>query len=252
MRDIHKQSYYELLEIEPSASQEEILKAYNRARATYGNNSPALYSVFNKEEAQELLKLIDEAYAILSNQFKRKQYDQHSLQPNTPATTTTPVYAPNSEGDRSSPENTGSFAIPTSTFNYSIEQPILKKTSPTYQSQQQELQDSASGSDEAQASTRFGKYKVDSQFEAELKAMEDFPGFMIQKIRLYKNISVDQIAETTKISRTYIAAIETSDYPCLPAPVFIRGFLVQVSKILGLDSNKVAASYLKIMKESRN
>src|SRR3984957_4110703 len=75
MKDIHNQTYYELLEIDPSASQEEILKAYNRARATYGNNSPALYSLFNKEEAQDLLKLIDEAYSVLSNQFKRKQYD---------------------------------------------------------------------------------------------------------------------------------------------------------------------------------
>src|SRR3954469_1749320 len=80
MKDIHKQTYYELLEIKPDASQEEILKAYNRARATYGNNSPALYSLFNKEEAQELLKLIDEAYTVLSNPFKRKQYDKDSSQ----------------------------------------------------------------------------------------------------------------------------------------------------------------------------
>src|ERR1700677_5232411 len=75
MKDIRDQTYYELLEVEPTASQEDILKAYNRARATYGNNNPALYSLFNKEEAQDLLKLIDEAYAILGNQFKRKQYD---------------------------------------------------------------------------------------------------------------------------------------------------------------------------------
>src|ERR1700691_3370401 len=78
MRDIHDQTYYELLEIDATATQEEILKAYNRARATYGHNSPALYSLFNKEEAQELLRLIDEAYAVLSNQFKRKQYDNES------------------------------------------------------------------------------------------------------------------------------------------------------------------------------
>src|SRR5580698_2093570 len=75
MKDFHEQTYYELLDIKVSASQEDILKAYNRARATYGHNSPALYSLFNKEEAQELLKLIDEAYSVLSNQFKRRQYD---------------------------------------------------------------------------------------------------------------------------------------------------------------------------------
>src|SRR5580698_7890690 len=75
MKDFHEQTYYELLDIKVSASQEEILKAYNRARATYGHNSPALYSLFNKEEAEALLKLIDEAYSVLSNQFKRREYD---------------------------------------------------------------------------------------------------------------------------------------------------------------------------------
>jgi DnaJ-class molecular chaperone len=76
MKDLHEQNYYELLDITTDANQEAIVTAYNKARLTYGNSSPALYSLFNKEEAEELLKLIDEAYSVLSNQFKRREYDE--------------------------------------------------------------------------------------------------------------------------------------------------------------------------------
>src|SRR5438105_4035681 len=102
MKSIYDQNYYELLEISASASQEEILKAYNRARATYGHNSPALYSLFNKEEAQELLRFIDEAYMVLSNQFKRKQYDQNTLAVSKPSDKESEMAPPGED-----------FAIPT-------------------------------------------------------------------------------------------------------------------------------------------
>ncbi|MBX9766448.1 MAG: DnaJ domain-containing protein, partial [Bdellovibrionales bacterium] len=74
-----KQTYYEVLEVSPSASREEIMKAYQKAKGAYSPNSPALYSVFSKEEADQLLKIIDEAYSVLVNQEKRREYDQNLI-----------------------------------------------------------------------------------------------------------------------------------------------------------------------------
>src|SRR5687767_10413505 len=74
-----KQTYYEVLEISPSASREEIMKAYQKAKGAYSPNSPALYSVFSKEEADQLLRIIDEAYSVLVNQEKRREYDQNLI-----------------------------------------------------------------------------------------------------------------------------------------------------------------------------
>jgi hypothetical protein len=251
MKDIHDQTYYELLEVDPSASQEEILKAYNRARATYGHNSPALYSLFNKEEAQELLRLIDEAYAVLSNQFKRKQYDSKH--------TGTPSFKPSS-GD------TDHLAIPSATglpgFAEDSMQmsPVLSAgpVAPAPRSAPAPVNSAASAphaqktsgsSDAGMGSTRFGTYKVDPMFEEEIKNIATFSGDVIQRIRLYKNITLDQISDVTKVSRPYLLAIESNNYKALPAPVFVRGFLVQISKILGLDANKVADSFIKLAKE---
>ena len=207
MKSITEQNYYELLEIEPTASQEDILKAYNRARATYSNNSPALYSLFNKEEAQELLRLIDEAYLVLSNQYKRKQYDKTSPQQMSFVETE----------EKAIPEAV--TAVPTL----------------------------SSGKDQW-ASTRFGSYKVDENFEREIRDTEAFTGSLLQSIRMYKNVSLDQISEVTKISRPYLIAVEKNDYASLPAPVFVRGFLSQIAKILGLDPDKVTRSYMEAIK----
>lgn len=271
MKDIANQNYYEILEIEPNATQEEVLKAYNRARATYGNNSPALYSLFSKEEAQELLRLIDEAYVVLSNQFKRKQYDQgksrnhfdseKSEQTQKPKETSLGEFAIPSASEIGeflpdeipttaaenlwvSKKNTGSSAQ-TSTPPAQMAVPSIEPTL----TKPGEVQFGIEPRDNT-GRTRFGTYRIDKAYEDEIKNIQDFSGPALQKIRLYKNITLDQISEVTKISRTYLISLENNDYPCLPASVFIRGFLVQVAKILELDGNKVATSYLKIMKEA--
>jgi len=74
-RRADESSYYEILEIDPSASGREVHMAYMRAKETYSPESPALYTMFTPDEARQLLKMIDEAFSVLSNQMKRQEYD---------------------------------------------------------------------------------------------------------------------------------------------------------------------------------
>lgn len=240
MKDIHKQSYYELLDIEPTASQEDILKAYNKARATYGHNSPALYSLFNQDEAQQLLKLIDEAYLVLSNQFKRKQYDTS----NAHAFKNSQI---NDLKIQSQPElQLEELAIPSAStvpIATEVETRVVVDAVP-YQPPQIETYNNV-------RTTKYSAYSHDEKFETEMKTIDNFTGSVLQSIRLYKNISLDQISEVTKISRSYLMALERNDFAALPASVFVRGFLVQLAKILDLDSQKVANSYISNMKDTQ-
>ncbi len=244
MKAIHEQNYYELLEIAPGASQEEILHAYNRARATYGHNSPALYSLFNKEEAQELLRLIDEAYAVLSNQFKRKNYDQsHELRYQTENIVAEgPGFAAGIR--QSAPAETfiEDLAVPNAATTAITESQPAKEPIP-FRSQ-------ASG-ETVHGKTRFGHFQVDPNMDSEIKNIEIFTGETLKKIRHYKNISIEQISDSTKISRTYLHAIENNDFKVLPAKVFTRGFVVQLAKMLELPEDKVAQSYLSQLQNER-
>lgn len=64
--------YYEMLEVSENASREVIEKAY---RVLVKKNHPDLQTSENKVKAEERIKKINEAYEILSDESKKKQYD---------------------------------------------------------------------------------------------------------------------------------------------------------------------------------
>lgn len=64
--------YYEILEVSKNASEEIIEKAYKVLAKKY---HPDLQEEQNKKQAEEKMKLINEAYEVLSDIDKRKKYD---------------------------------------------------------------------------------------------------------------------------------------------------------------------------------
>lgn len=69
-------NYYDILEINAHCPQHEITTAYERAKLTYSGENPAIYTMFNEEEARDLLKLVEEAYSVLGNKTLRALYDE--------------------------------------------------------------------------------------------------------------------------------------------------------------------------------
>jgi len=84
-------NYYEVLEVAYDAPQHEVHKAYTRAKATYAQDNPALYSMFTRDEARDLLKLIEEAYSVLGNHGLRRNYDDTLQKSNSQRATLTSV-----------------------------------------------------------------------------------------------------------------------------------------------------------------
>lgn len=69
------QNFYEILEIPPDATGKHIERAYRIARATYQPASVATYPIFSDEDNLEILRRIEEAYAVLSDARLRREYD---------------------------------------------------------------------------------------------------------------------------------------------------------------------------------
>ncbi|MBI5546787.1 MAG: helix-turn-helix domain-containing protein [Deltaproteobacteria bacterium] len=86
MKPLVEQNFYEILEVAPDASSEQIDQAFARAMAYYGPESLAVYSLVTIEEAQKLIRLVEDAYLVLSDAMARHAYDrEHGLLSPAPA-----------------------------------------------------------------------------------------------------------------------------------------------------------------------
>jgi hypothetical protein len=69
-------------------------------------------------------------------------------------------------------------------------------------------------------------------------------GSTIKRMREARKISLDTLAELTKIRRPYLVAIEEHDAENLPSRVYLRGFLTQIARVLRVDKVKLSEGYL--------
>jgi hypothetical protein len=70
-------------------------------------------------------------------------------------------------------------------------------------------------------------------------------GEVLKQLREARGITLQQLAERTKVTRHHIENIEGDRYGHLPAAVYLRGILLSIARELRLDGQKVARSYLE-------
>jgi cytoskeletal protein RodZ len=64
----------------------------------------------------------------------------------------------------------------------------------------------------------------------------------LRTAREARNLTVHEVAETTKIRTDHIRALESGDYDVFTAPVYIRGFVRTYSTLLKLDVPQIMAA----------
>jgi len=74
-------------------------------------------------------------------------------------------------------------------------------------------------------------------------AMTDGVGEFLRRERELRYVSLDDVAERTKISRRYLEAIEEGQYDRLPGETFVRGFIRSYAQSVGLDPEDTLLRY---------
>lgn len=240
--DTEKKNYYEVLEIPMGASPQEIERAYTRARNAYSGDSVALYSLMSQAECDAILNQIEEAYAILGFPEKRREYDRVRGFNHAPRNPFEESVATPHMMERPAP-------APTRNDDFKDTQLPAQEARPNFQ-----YEDYGSNLQEAkvskvQALKKFSlDYTVDPAMEQKIEQSTDFTGPYLRQIREYKNVDMARLVEMTRISRTHLEAIESDNIGKLPADVYTRGFVAQLAKVLKLNPDLVATSYLHHIK----
>jgi flagellar biosynthesis protein FlhG len=198
-------SHYELLEVPPTASFEDIRRANRRIRDIYGTESIAVSGLYDPASLEAVHRRLDLAYTTLMDAAKRKDYDYELFPDGVPMPVSSP---PSGSSDAAPPPRPP-----------------------------------AKGDDPAQLATRPPM--------PEITARTEFSGPLLRQIREAVGVELREIAEKSKIGMAYLHALEGEIFAKLPAPVYVRGFLAEYARALGLDAERVKQTYLDRYRAAR-
>lgn len=76
-------------------------------------------------------------------------------------------------------------------------------------------------------------------------------GELLREKRISKELTLENIAEKTKIKLEYLAAIESSEFNKLPSATFAKGFLRNYATFLHLNGDTVVAMFRRDFTENK-
>jgi len=92
------------------------------------------------------------------------------------------------------------------------------------------------------------KAKKENVFDAPQEEGRDkiYCGQYLKKNRIEKGLTIEKLAEETKIMVSVLSSLEEDDYKHLPPPVYLKGIIKKYCRALGIEETKA----LEIYKES--
>lgn len=207
-------NYYDILQVNKNASSEIIEKAYKILAKKY---HPDLQPEDQKKQAEEILKEINEAYEVLSNPEKKKDYDDFLLEEETQKHS-----EPNSYYDR---ENTGtnSNSIPIHELKYKQQQELLRQQKLQQEQQLQREKELAYQEQLQQAREK-------AYYDAYIQDLKN-RGYKIR----YKKSLKDYIKDATALILTILILFLLWQIP------FIQNFLLQL-----FEENEILRALFKM------
>ncbi|MEZ4814738.1 MAG: helix-turn-helix domain-containing protein [Bdellovibrionota bacterium] len=209
-----KKNLYLVLDLTTRCTQNEILHAYNRAKSTYSRDSLAAYSLYDDNAKDSILREIEDAYHILGDARKRRQYDVSM------------GYAEGSVDDNYNYEDSipHSHTSPSSTPIKNFKKKL--EVTPNI------------------------RVEANPAFETEIQEASNLSGAFLRSIRLYRGYTEDQFAGLCHLKADHIIAIEEEKPLNLHHPVYLRGHLMLICEALQIpNANMLAKTYIERLQQ---
>ncbi len=182
MKGSAAQTHYEVLEVQRTATPQEVQRAYDRIRTLLGPGSLASYTLLDPADAAEFHQRLELARSVLLDPGARAAYDA-----TLPGGEARPRPAPGAPAAAPGPLPGAALQVPEGT---------------------------------------------------------EWTGELLRRAREARGLTTHQLAERTKVQRTFIEDAEADRLDRLPPSVYLRGNVYILATVLGLDAGSVVASYL--------
>lgn len=226
-----EENFYDLLKVDTRATVAEIVTAYHSAKNAFAKDSVATYSLFSSEEAEAVLKQLEEAYLTLSNLERRVEYDRRLTQP---------------EGTI---ESTLKASLSEQMPKELVQSPVASQAAPTPVTAMSET--SAISAETPMTPTSEGNVvSIDvgnhppTAVTPEPSRTDECSGTQLREMRAQRGLSMEDVARITKIPSKFLRTIEEDDFKRLPARVYIQGFIKNLAVLYKVDPKTTAKGYL--------
>lgn len=205
-------NYYEIMELNPQSSDELLIRArYVELKSFYASGTLIEKGILAERELLGLQEMLEEAYAVLGNPTLKTIYDEKF---------NVSAVAQNTSVESIKQES----ATPPAVESKEIKRPSFEHERKIWKL----------------------NYPVDQLKERYFQDLTHWDGSALTAIREYKKVSIADLSQFTKINPFYITAVEQMLPSQLPAHVFVRGYIVQIARAMGLNAEKVASSYMSL------
>jgi len=201
-------NFYDILEVAFDASPFEIHHAYQEMYQLYHEDSLASYSFFSREEREEILAKLDEAYSTLIDEKKRSRYDQLLIE----------------------------RGILEEGMQYQRDQKTLSLKSNSKLSNNNAV---------LRIRNQLKAIVSSNPTIQEILTQDVLTGKDLKKIREELGVSLEMIAEMVKVRIVFLRAIEDDQFEKTPSGMFLKSFLRAYAQCIGLNADIVASRYLK-------
>ena len=279
MKSFREQTYYELLEVQRSAPPDDVRAALHRALEACAPDSLALYALVDEEQAEALRRRLKEAARVLLDPAARAGYDRMlGLDAETPAESALWEEDEDEETDapaevlpvgpypRTEPAELAATAarLPVQTAQASLKLETAPPRWPARAPWRAQLQrpPGLPAPSAGTVSTSTAEVQQPGPPEAPAAPAEDRPrmpelppdvefnGELLRQVREARGLTLQQLAERTRIGRSHLERVEADRYSDLPPSVYLRGILMNLARELKLDAVRVSKSYLLLAARS--
>lgn len=78
-----------------------------------------------------------------------------------------------------------------------------------------------------------------------------YDGRFLKAVREQRGLSLESMAQSTRISHRYLEALEANAWDQLPAATFVRGYLKEIVRVLALGDRDVVGGYMSLYQRQR-
>ncbi len=78
-----------------------------------------------------------------------------------------------------------------------------------------------------------------------------YDGRFLKAVREQRGLSLESMAQSTRISFRYLEALEANAWDQLPAATFVRGYLKEIVRVLSLGDRDVVGGYMALFQRQR-